>query len=680
MTLSNDKKKVILEDVKKDWQSSKAPKTKVDNAIVSWTKAYNGDKYGNEVKGRSSIVIKDVKKAIKKMAPSLIQPFIASDTIIKAKPKTMKSVATSSMAADVLNYQYNNEFDKLNFIRTIASVFPKEGTIWIRTGWDYDEDVEEKSFEGLGLEELQVIQQSASEVKDVKQNPDGTFSLTAVKREVLKNRPTAIVCKNEAIYSDPTAERIEEIKFVIHEYERTLSDLIKNPNMYEVSSQMADIEKHLDATVRTADTSLGAKRYQDGINNGQDITFKFANKYNKKLAILEYWGEYDIDGSGKAEQIVVSWIKGTDIILRCEENPYPDKKIPFVSAAYDIEAFSIWGNALADAIDDNQKIHTAIMRGFIDNLSLSNNGQKFFRKGALDYINMQKLLNGEKVIEVNDIDGFRDGSYNQIPASSFQIYGMQDSEIEALTGVSRNLDGIDDATIGRTSSGVNTVMTAAQRHMVILVAVIADLYKQVFERWHSYNQVFLDENQAIEISGDLYELSKKEISGSHTIEVQVNVDAMNQQKVQQINMLLQQSQALQGQIPPNVIPALVAEIFSSFGKEEQAEMIRNYQPQPDPMQQQMMQLEMMKLQVEIEYYKAQTAQEYAKANNTEAQARHHMAKIDSTDMDTLKKAEELKQLPSKLGLEQAKVDNDYMKTAVAAHQAKNKPVASASKK
>jgi hypothetical protein len=205
-----------------------------------------------------------------------------------------------------------------------------------------------------------------------------------------------------------------------------------------------------------------------------------------------------------------------------------------------------------------------------------------------------------------------------------------------------------------------------------LVSVIADLYKQIFERWHAYNQVFLDENQVVEISGDLYELSKQEIAGLHTIDVQVNVDAMNQQKVEQINMLLQQAQALQGQVPPDVIPSLVAEIFSSFGKEEQAEAIRNFKPQPDPMQQQMQQLQIMKLQAEIEFYKSQTALMYARTSNADAQSQHHMAKVDNTDMDTLKKAEEIKTIPHKM-------ENDYLKTAIDAHNTHNDRLALATK-
>ena len=672
--MNTELKQKILKNVKQDHDASRAAKVRVDNIVSKWVRAYNGDPYGNEVKGRSSIVIKDVKKAIKKMSPSIIQPFIASDILIKTKPKTLKSIATSSMASDVLNYQYNNEFDKLHFIRTIASLFPKEGTVIVRTGWEYADETDTEEYDNLTEQQLQILASQGLELSDIAQNKNALFSVTATRRNVIYNRPTAIVCKNESIYTDPTAEKFDDCKFVIHEFEKTVSDLSKMSNIYDIESNMGEIERALDNNNTYADTSLGAKRIEDSLYNGIDQTFKFSQKANKKIKVCEYWGEYDINGDDIAENIVIAWIKGTNIVIRCEENPYPDKEKPFVSASYDLEPFTSWGNGVADFIEDNQKVHTAIMRGFIDNLSLSNNGQKFFQKGTVDYINMQKMLNGEKIIEVNNIDGFKDGSYNAIPAASFQVYSMQDDEIEHLTGLSKHLDGIDDATIGRTASGVNQTMTAAQRHLVVAISIISDLYKKIFTKWHKYNQVYLDEGQLIEIAGSLVELAKNDIAGNHTVEVTVNVDSLNQQKVQQINMLLQQSQALQGQIPQQVFPMLVAEIFASFGKEEIAEQIRTYQPQPDPFAEQMKQIELAKAQLSLKLMEAEIAMTMSKANNSEAQAEHNRAKVSNTDMNTLSASEDIRRNRSNedidMAAKQADIDKKYNDTVISAYKRK----------
>lgn len=42
---------------------------------------------------------------------------------------------------------------------------------------------------------------------------------------------------------------------------------------------------------------------------------------------------------------------------------------------------------MQELLSDTQKMKTAIFRGIIDNMALSNNAQKGIRKGALDVFN-----------------------------------------------------------------------------------------------------------------------------------------------------------------------------------------------------------------------------------------------------------------------------------------------------
>jgi hypothetical protein len=630
----------ILSDLQNNYKASLVSKTKVDSSIQKWVKAYNGQKYGNEVKGRSEIVMKDIKKTIKTMSPSIIEPFVSSDTLINAKAVRVGTENIASYNSDILNYQYNNQFDKLEFITSISMILPKEGTVFVRTGWDFKEEVEKKELKGLGFDELQIVQQTmAQDVKNVVQEKDGSFTVSLEKRKTIKNNPTAVICKNESITTDPTAQSFKDSKFITYEYEKSYSDIKKESNIYDyqpITSEMLE----QSGTSRYPETALGGQRAIDNYNSGVDYHFNFSEKSSRKVRIIEYWGEYDLDGSGTNQQIVCAWIKNTDTILRLDKNPYPDNSIPFVSCQYGFEPFTVWGMGLGDILGDGQQIHTAIMRGFIDNMSLSNNGQKFFQKGAIDYINLGKLQRGEKYIELNNLNGMTDGTYNQIPSSSFNVYDMITKENELLSGANSQMEGIDSATIGRTASGVNQVMGAAQRHMVVIVRIIAEMYKDMFTKWASYNSEFLDDEQAFEIAGQLAGLDKDKLSGDINIEMNINLDSMNSQKLQQINMLLQQSQTLGQAVPPMVIPLLVAEIFEGFGKYEYAKQIREYQPEPDPMQQQIQQLEMQKLQMEIAKLQAEVELTQAKAVESESKAIESQSRADNTDMNTLSKPKE----------------------------------------
>jgi hypothetical protein len=627
----------ILSDLQNNYKASLVSKTKVDSSIQKWVKAYNGQKYGNEVKGRSEIVMKDIKKAIKTMSPSIIEPFMTSDTLVATKPVRVGAEDIASYNSDILNYQYNNQFDKLEFITSISMILPKEGTVFVRTGWDFKESVEKKELSGLGFEELQILQQTnPNDVKNVVQQKDGSFTVSLEKRTTLWNKPTAVICKNESITTDPTAHSFKDSKFITYEYEKSYSDIKKEKDIYDYQPITDDMLEQA-GTSRYPETALGGQRAIDNYNSGVDHHFNFSEKSSRKVRIIEYWGEYDLDGSGTNQQIVCAWIKNTDTILRLEKNPYPDNAIPFVSCQYGFEPFTVWGNSVADVLGDGQQIHTAIMRGFIDNMSLSNNGQKFFQKGAIDYVNLGKLQRGEKYVELNNLNGMTDGSYNQIPTSSFNVYDMITKENELLSGANSQMEGIDSATIGRTASGVNQVMGAAQRHMIVIVRIIAEMYKDMFNKWASYNTELLDDEQAFQIAGTLSNLDKSKVSGDINIEMNINLDAMNSQKLQQINMLLQQSQTLGQAVPPMVIPLLVAEIFEGFGKYEYAKQIREYQPEPDLVQQQMQQLELQKIQMEIAKLQAEIELAQAKAVESESKAVESQSRADNTDMDTINK-------------------------------------------
>jgi hypothetical protein len=626
----------ILVDLQKNYKASVVSKTRVDSSIRGWVKAYNGDKYGNEVKGRSQIVMKDVKKAIKSMSPSIIEPFLTTASIVNAKATKIGNEQKADYVSDILNYQYQNEFDRLEFITSISTILPKEGTVFIRTGWAYEEKQEVKTLSKLDMDDIDAMKkQGVKGISKIEDNKDGTFNVTMKRTIIKKNCPTAVICKNESITTDPTASSFSDSKFITYEFEMSLSDLKKQKDIYDYQ----EINSSLIDTVVSAslypDTALGGQRATDNYNSGVDYNFNFAEKTSKKIKLVEYWGEYDIDGSGINEQIVCVWIKGTDKILRLDKNPYPDGEIPFVSCQYNFEPFTIWGDGVADVIGDGQQIHTAIMRGFIDNMSLANNGQKLIQKGAIDYVNLAKLQRGEKYIEVNNIEGVRDGTYNNLPPSAFNIYNMITDENERLSGVTKSIDSLDSATIGRSASGMSMATNTAQRHMVILVQVIADMYKDMFNKWASYNMAYLDDKQAMEIAGALVPVDKNQLTDDIRIEIQVQLDSQNQQKIQQINMMLQQAHMYQQQMPPQVVPLLMGEFFDALGKYEEAEQIRQYQPQPDPMQQQMAQLQMQKLQAEIALLNSEAGLSQSKAGEAQAKTTKHQAETDNIDTKTM---------------------------------------------
>jgi len=416
----------MLKVFKSDLRSAELQRRDLDGKIEKWKAEYEGKPYGNEVKGRSSIVSRDGKRQGEWQHATLIDPFVSTSDIVKCVPITFEDRPLARQTELVLNTQFCRQFGRFNFMTKAIKILDQEGTCVIQTGWEYED------------EEVDV------EVPIVEINPfDGQEYIRGYEiqkqTKVLVNRPTAKVCRNEDVFIDPTCQDdIDKAQFIIYRYESDISTL-KADGRY----------KNLDKIDLDVNQTLDGSSY---MYISEDLTkFQFSDDPRKKLLVYEYWGNFDRDGDGIAEPIVCTWAGKT--VIRIEDNPFPDKKLPFLVALFNSVPFTLFGESNMELIGDNQKVKTAILRGIIDNMAQSTNGMKGIKKGALDTVNRKKFLAGEN-FEFNDSpNDFWDGSFNQIPGSAFDMFSVMNNEIESLTGVKSFSGGISGASLGSTATG-----------------------------------------------------------------------------------------------------------------------------------------------------------------------------------------------------------------------------------
>ena len=614
-------KKEILTALKGDMKEAERLQREWFIKRQEWKSETAGDQYGNEVEGKSKIVSKDVKKQLEWMLPSITDPFLSSQDVIRCNPVTFEDTQAARQSELLLNTQFCRRFPRYNFVMKAMRVLATEGTLVVQTGWDYeDEEVETDT-------EVVVRDQMGNEM----------VATRRVKQTVVKkNQPTAIVCRNEDIFIDPTCmDDMDKCQFVIHRYETSLSAL-RADGRY----------KNLDQVAQN-DPSLR----NDPLYYREDQTyFEFKDSARKKLVVHEYWGNYDVDGDGETEPIVCAWVG--DVIIRLEGNPYPDKKPPFIIVPFNAVPFHMYGEALAENIGDNQKVKTAIVRGFIDNMAKSNNGQIGMRKGALDQVNRKKFLQGKNFEYNGTPNDFWQGSYNQLPGSAFDVLTLMNNEIESQTGVKSFSGGINGGSLGATATGARGALDAtATRRLNLVRNVSENLFKPLFRKWLAYDSEFLEEEEVIRVTNEEYvPIRRDDLGGSIDIDLSISTAEDNAAKVQELSFLLQT-------IGPNEDPAIrrtiMADIYELSRMPEQAKQIRDYQPQPDPMQQQMQQMQMAKLQKEIELIDAEIADKYARAGENEidmqvkqikaqveaAKARKLGSEADHLDLDFLMKDE-----------------------------------------
>lgn len=611
----------LLAALKADFKASETMQKSWLGKRSQWVNETYGNPYGNEVKGKSAIVSKDIKRQLEWQLPSLADPFLNTADVIKCNPVTYEDVKAARQNELLLNTQFCRKFPRYNFIMKALRVLATEGTVVVQTGWDYEDVEVETNVEVVTYDDF------GNEIID-----------TTVEKvtKILRNQPTAVVCRNEDIFIDPTCmDDMNKCQFVIHRYETDMSTL-KADGRYKNLDKVAALETGRDYDYIPED----------------DTNFRFKDAARKKLMVHEYWGNYDIDGDGIVESIVCSWIGNT--IIRLQTNPYPDGKPPFIVVPFNAIPFQLFGEALAENIGDNQKVKTALTRGIIDNMARSNNAQIGLRKNALDPTNRKRFLNGDNFEFNGSPADFWQGSYNQIPGSVFDMMTLMNNEIESQTGVKSFSGGINAGSLGSTATGARGALDAtATRRLNLVRNVSENLIKPLMRKWMAYNAEFLEEEEIVRITNEEYvPIRRDDLDGKVDIDIEIATAEDNASKAQELSFLLQTMGPNQDM---ELNKMIMVEIARLTKMPELAKRIETFQPQPDPMAQQLQQLEIAKLQMEIEKLKADIADKYARAGENEVDREVKLAKMETEKA----KARKLHSDADRVDLDFLKADEDY---------------------
>ena len=607
-----DKNK-ILKAFKADLKSAEALRSDLDGKIEVWRSEYDGKPYGNEQKGKSAIVSRDIKKQDEWQHASIIDPFVSTADIIKATPITFEDKKAAVQNELILNTQFCRQFNRYNFMTKAVKILSREGTAVIKTGWDYDDEKVTKQYPDIRINSLGQVQHFG--MKDVEEV------------NILKNQPTAAVCRNEDIFIDPTCmDNMDDCQFVIHRYETDYSTL-KSDGRY----------KNLEKAMKSNE---GNSENDGDFENEDDTEFRFTDDARKKVIVYEYWGNYDVDDDGIVEQVVCAWLG--DTIIRLEDNPFPDKKPPFIVVPFNSIPFQMHGEANAEFISDNQKVKTAITRGIIDNMAQSNNAQKGIKKGALDGLNRKRFMNGQN-FEFNGTKGdFYDGSYNQIPSSAFDMIALMNNEIESITGTKSFSGGITGNSLGTTATGARGVMDATSTRKLNVVRNISEnLVKPLMRKWMAYNAEFLKEEEVVRITNsEFVTINKDDLEGRIDLDIHISTAEDNAAKAQELAFMLQTGQQTMDAVEVRMIRAEIARLQKM---PDLAKRIEEYQPEPNPMEQKRAMLEIALLEAQVKNEIAKGMENYvdvelkkAKTQVEQGKARDLNSTSDQKDLNFLK--------------------------------------------
>lgn len=672
-----------VSDLKQDLQGASSSQAMQAVKIREWLDNLNveGKAKPKAIKGKSSVVPRLIRKQAEWRYAALSEPFLSNEELFKVSPITWEDKKSAEHNQLILAKQFETDINKTAFIDEYVRTAVDEGTAILRVGWEFQEKEVTKEVPTIELvpspeavellEELSFMQaDSPAEYEEsvpeelkvahmhymesgIPVMPNILGYETVKVMETVINRPTVEVCSYNNVTIDPTCNGdMSKAQFAVYSFESDLATLRKD-NRY----------KNLDKIV----PSESALSMDDSIVNDQgDFTFK--DKPRKKVMVYEYWGYWDIYNDGMVVPIVATWVGAT--MIRLEENPYPDKQIPFIVVQYLPVRKSVYGEPDGALLVENQQVAGAVLRGMIDLMGKSANSQTGFQKGILDPMNRRRYeagldyeYNGSANIEA----AIRMHKYPEIPVSAQYMLDLQSIEAESLTGVKSFSQGMSQSSLGNVATSVRGVLDAASKREVGILRRLSDGIVQVGKKFISMNAEFLSDKEVIRITNEQYEVIYRDsLAGDFDLKLSISTPEQDETKAQELAFMLQ---TLGNNMDFGITKLVIADIAKLRKMPDLAKKIMDFEPQPDPMAEMMaqMELQMMQAKLEAEMAKAEYYRTYANLNmgrtDTELYKQADMqTEIDQKNLDFVEQESGVKQARElELRSEQAKSQAELAK-------------------
>ena len=593
------------------------------------------------VKGRSQVQPKLMQKHAEWRYSSLEEPFLSTKDMFDIDPMTPEDVNGADENEILLNNQFNTKIDKVRFINEYVRTAVDEGTAIVQVGWKYEKEKKKVNVRvQLTPEQLQMklytqvsqglITQEQAIVKA--QDPNELVQWIKREQEFVKcNHPEVRICEYDRVIIDPTCEGdMDKAQFVIIPTETSLSELIKNGS-YDLSGLYVDgIGSDIDMSKLDDNTFYATTT---NAREGKDNTFQFKDTARKKLIKYEYYGYWDVDGDNTTRAIKAEWIGNT--LIKLEELPFPDNKLPFVLVQLMPKRKSIYGIPDGKLIEDNQDILGAVMRGIIDIMGRSANGQQLISKGLLDPIQQIKYDKGETAYFNEGKDprtSIHMQTYPEIPASAMQMIQMLNTDAESLTGVMAFNTGISGQALGSTATGVRGALDSASKRELGILRRLSKGIEEIGRKIIAMNAEFLSDEEVIRVTNNEFRTVRKDdLAGEYDLRVNVSTAESDNQKIEKLAFMLQ---TLGQNMGTELLQIILADIAKLQKMPELADKIKNYQPQVDPMQQKLTELNIQKLETDIQKTVADIKDKYARANENTIDAEMKAAKVDEIRANT----------------------------------------------
>lgn len=443
--------------------------------------------------GRSKVVSRDVRAAVRKVLPSVLRTILGHDEIVEYTPVGEGDEEGAEQATDYINYVVLPECNGRQSIEDAIN-----DALRLRNGiikWWQEEKTEVRVSRHSGLDEIAFAQLVAEDDVEVMEHterqeavdmPDpqtGQLVKQAVpvhdvkiKRRITKKLPRLAAIAPEKFLVHPDAIRLMDSPIVGEEERLRRSDLVA-----------MGYDRALIDTMPAAGTGTNEQdAEEDQRRRDSNVVGTDENANSHAMQEVDYWDllvRVDLDNDGIAElrRIVYAGAIKPEFML---ENVEWDE-LNYADIVSERRPHQWEGNSITDEAMDIQTINTVLTRQTMDNLYWQNNLQPIVQEGQivdLDAVNNPSF--GKPIRVTQGVDVRAAVGYNVVPMvadKSFAMIEFWKNELTDRTGISDASSGMaPDALQNMTAKASAMIEQAGIGQTEMMVKCIAESLKPVF--------------------------------------------------------------------------------------------------------------------------------------------------------------------------------------------------------
>ena len=556
-------------------------------------KYYLGEKFGNEIDGRSEIVTTDVRDTVEYIMPSLMRIFTTHHNIAEFEPQGPEDVQMAEQATNYVNYVFNRQNNgfKVLYDAFKDALISKTGII--KHYWEEKTEVTKEDYTNLteieyqailANDDLEVLQHTEEIVQEAQVDDNGIMLSPQVVKHDVKVKRTKVGGQVRVLSVPPEeflvsrrATDLLDADFVCHRVKKSVSELIQEGFDAKLLDEIP--------SYNNSDAELNEERLARFSYDDDSVPPSEGEGPSKKVWIDECYIRIDFDGDGIAELRKIT--KGGKYIL---DNVEVDM-IPFSAICPLPIPHKFYGMSIADTVSDIQLIKSTIVRNLLDNMYLTNNARYAVLAGQVELDDLLTSRPGG-IVRMRSPNAVTALPTPQIQPYAFQMVQYLDGIREERSGVSKMTQGLNpDVLTSHVTSGAISAATESSMQRIELIArIFAETgIKDLFRNIYSLIQRYEDREKMFYLNGKFVPIDVSRWKEKLNCTVNVGVGSGSQQsKMQTMNSIMQiistivQQGGMGTLVQPQNIYNAVSEFIAQAGYKNTDQFISNPQMMPPP--------------------------------------------------------------------------------------------------